>query len=54
LNDTKQGCQTAYFQTKNPNLGQFGREGVGIGDLVYFTTILWLFGIFFQFWYVVP
>jgi hypothetical protein len=52
-----------YFQTKNQNLGNFLRvlamEDVGIfhGHLVNFTAIwyiLWTFGIFFTFWYLVP
>jgi hypothetical protein len=40
-----QGCQMAYFQTQNPNLGNFWREM----QYVYFMAIwyiLWLFGIF--------
>jgi hypothetical protein len=53
-----------YFQTKNPNLGKFRKM------LVYFVAmrsifrtfgifleiwdILWSFGIFSPFWYVVP
>jgi hypothetical protein len=44
-----QGCQTEYFETKNPNLGKFWRVGIFYGKLVYFTAIwyiLWLFSIF--------
>jgi hypothetical protein len=64
LDDNRaQGCQMAYFKTKNPNLGRFW------GDLQWkmldyfmaFWSILqsfgigisWLFGIFSPFWYVV-
>jgi hypothetical protein len=48
-----EGCQMAYFQTKNHNFGTFleglAMEDVGIfyGHLVYFVAIwciLWLFG----------
>jgi hypothetical protein len=55
--------RVSIFQTKNFYLGKFleglAMEVVGLfdGDLVYFTNIwyiLWLFGIFFPFWYVVP
>jgi hypothetical protein len=35
----KLGCQMAYFKTKNPNLGKFGR------DLQW--SILWSFGVFY-------
>jgi hypothetical protein len=47
-----QGCLMAYFQTKNPNLGQFWRV-MQWNMLVYFVAI-WLFGIFFPFWFFVP
>jgi hypothetical protein len=51
-----------YFQTKTPNFGLIleglAMEDVSIfyGHLAYFTAIwyiLWPFGIFFPFWYVV-
>jgi hypothetical protein len=44
-----QGCQMAYFQAKNPNLGKFWRI-LQWKLLVYFTDIwyiLWTFGIFY-------
>jgi hypothetical protein len=56
------GCQIAYFQTKNPNLGKFWKALQWemlvyviatwsiYGHLVYFVAlwyILWLFGTFF-------
>jgi hypothetical protein len=62
----QQGCQMAYFQTKNPNLGRFWT------DLVYFMHIwsilrllgihiLWPFGIFCEhlvyfmvIWFIFP
>jgi hypothetical protein len=51
----------AYFQTKNPNLNEFGgiaMEGFGIfnGHLVYFKAILMLSWYIFPplFWYAVP
>jgi hypothetical protein len=61
----KQGCLVAYFQNKNPNLGNFRWDlqwkmwsfGIFCGHLIYSKAIwkiLWLFGIFFPFWYVVP
>jgi hypothetical protein len=59
----EQGCQMAYFQNEKSQFGQFlgglAMEDVGIfnGHLVYFTAIwyiLWLFGVFSPFWYVVP
>jgi hypothetical protein len=62
----QQGCQMAYFQTKNPNLGEFWRV-LQWNELVYFTAIwsilqhfcifyghlvnLWSFGIFIVIWY---
>jgi hypothetical protein len=64
-----QGCQMAYFQTKNPDLGKFLRVlqwkmSVYYMSIVYFTAtwyILRTFGIFcgylvyfFPFWYVIP
>jgi hypothetical protein len=62
-----QCCQMAYFQTKNPNLGKFGKvlHYIFNGHFVYFTAkwnTLWPFtyivhlvlGIFFPFWYLVP
>jgi hypothetical protein len=59
----QRSCQMAYFQTKNIELNKFWRvlyimEDVGIlyGHLVYFAApwfILWLFGNFFTFWYIV-
>jgi hypothetical protein len=65
-----QGCKMVYFQTKNPNLGNFLRVFQRkmlvffYEHLVYFATIwytLWTFGIvcgnlvyFSTFWYVVP
>jgi hypothetical protein len=67
---SEEGCQMAYFQTKNPNLGKFwmgwemGNVDIFYDHLVYFTAvlvyfvtswyILWLFGTFLPFWYVVP
>jgi hypothetical protein len=65
-----QGCQIVCFQTKNPNLGKFGRA-LDWKMLIYFMpiwNILQTFGIFynqlshfvfiscifFQFWYHVP
>jgi hypothetical protein len=44
----EQGCQMAYFQTKNPNLGKFWRV-LQWKMLIYFVaiwSILWLFGKF--------
>jgi hypothetical protein len=56
-----QGCQIAYFQTKNPDFGKFWRVlqwkilvyfwpfGPFYGYLVYFMVIwdiFWLFGMF--------
>jgi hypothetical protein len=38
-NESNQGCQTAYFQTKNPNLGKFWRV-LRSEMLLYFTAIL--------------
>jgi hypothetical protein len=54
-----QGCQMAYFQTKNPTLGKFlkglAMEDVGLfyGNLVYFATTwynLWQSGILYSHW----
>jgi hypothetical protein len=54
-----QGCQMAYFQTKNPNLSKFWSIlqwkillsfGLFYGHLVYLMAIsyiLWLYGVFF-------
>jgi hypothetical protein len=45
LGPLEQGCQMAYFQTKNPNLGKFRRAfamkdvGIFYGHLVYFPAI---------------
>jgi hypothetical protein len=66
----QQGCQMAYFQTKNANLGKFwsvnAMEDVGkfYGHFVYFIAIWYIlrpfgifcghFGIYFPFWYAVP
>jgi hypothetical protein len=58
----KHGSQMEYFQTKNNNLGRFWVDlqwpfGLFYGHLEYFVAlwyILWLFGIFSQFWHVVP
>jgi hypothetical protein len=51
--DREQGCQMAYFQTKNTGyiLESYAMEDVGTfyGHLVYFMAIwysLWSFGIF--------
>jgi hypothetical protein len=41
--DSIQGCQTAYFQTKNPNLGKF---------LERLAMTSWLFGYFTVIWYI--
>jgi hypothetical protein len=65
----KQGCQMAYFQTKNPNLGTFWKVLQCLdwwyifGNLVYFTAIwyiLWPFGLicghliyFVAIWYTI-
>jgi hypothetical protein len=38
-----QGCQMAFFETKNPNLGSFG--GPCNGKCWY---ILWIFGLILQ------
>jgi hypothetical protein len=46
--NVKQGCQTAYSQTKNPNLGKFWRV-LQCKVLVYFMAISFIvlpFGIF--------
>jgi hypothetical protein len=51
-----QGCQVAYFKTKNTNLFKFCKALQWM-MLVYFMdswSILWPFGIFLPFWYVVP
>jgi hypothetical protein len=43
----RQGCQMAYFQTQNTNLGKFWRVLQWI-MFIYFTVswyILWPFGI---------
>jgi hypothetical protein len=58
-----QGCQMAYFQTKNPNLGKLWRA-LQWKMLVYFMaiwSILWLVGIccgqlvyFKVVWYIFP
>jgi hypothetical protein len=63
----KQGCQMVYFQTKNPDLGQFLQgltmEDVGIflghlvfyGHFVYLHMSMWYicssFDVFCPFWY---
>jgi hypothetical protein len=47
--DRKQGCQMAYFQTNNSNLGKFFRV-LQWKMLVYFMSIwsiLWSFGLFY-------
>jgi hypothetical protein len=49
LHSAYQGCQMAYFQTKNPNLGKFWRD-MQWKMLVYFTSIwqfLWPFGKYY-------
>jgi hypothetical protein len=58
-----QGCQMVYFQTKNPNLGNFW-TALDWKMLVYFIAIwniLWTFGIlyghlvhFVFIWYIFP
>jgi hypothetical protein len=58
-----QGCQMAYFQTKNPDLGKFWRV-LQSKMLVYFMAIwyiLWSFGIccgnlvyFIEIWFIFP
>jgi hypothetical protein len=58
---TVQGCQRAYFQTKNSSLGKF-LEGLALQVLAYFMVIWstsWQFGIvyghlvyFVVFWYI--
>jgi hypothetical protein len=54
-----QGCQIAYFQTQNTDLGKFwrclamGDVATLFGHLVYFTGIgyiLWPFGLFYSYW----
>jgi hypothetical protein len=68
--DTDQGCQMAYFQTKNTNLGKFLKFlqrkmlvyfwpcGLFYSHLVYIVAIwyiLWPFGIYFvAIWYIFP
>jgi hypothetical protein len=54
---TEQGCQMAYFRTKNRNLGKFWRDlwevGVFYGHLVYCKAIWCIlrpFGIFYVQW----
>jgi hypothetical protein len=62
----EQGCQMVYFQTKNPNLGEFFRTLDGemliylnfylecFTDICIFMIIWYIlcsFGTFFQFWY---
>jgi hypothetical protein len=51
-----QGCQMIHFETKNSNLGKFGRVSQckmlikAIGHLIYLMAIwyiCWLFGMFF-------
>jgi hypothetical protein len=53
---SRQGCQMAYFQTKNPYLGKFGRSFNGMC-----WYISWPFGIFCDhfvpflvIWYIFP
>jgi hypothetical protein len=69
VNWSTQGCQMAYFQNKDTNLGKFWRV-LQWKVLIYFMAIrpilrplgifvviwyiLWLFGIFSPFWYIVP
>jgi hypothetical protein len=65
----EQGCQTAYFQTENTNLGKFWRVlqwktlvhlwpfGLFYCHLIYFVIIQyisWLLGNLFLVWHVVP
>jgi hypothetical protein len=66
---SKQGWQMVYFQNNNPNFGKFRRAlewkmlvyFMSIWDIlqraiwyIYGTlVILWSFGIFFPFWYIV-
>jgi hypothetical protein len=52
----EQGCQMTCFQTKNPNLGKFWRD-LQWTILVYFMaiwSILQLFSIFVEIWYIFP
>jgi hypothetical protein len=59
----KQGCQMAYFPTKNPDLGKFWRV-LQWNMLVYnmsISSILWIFGLFYGYlvyviviWYIFP
>jgi hypothetical protein len=61
--DCHQGCQMAYFRTKNPNFGSFLRD-LQWKMLVIFLaiwSILWPFGIFcghllnvVVMWYIFP
>jgi hypothetical protein len=63
-NPNDQGCQIAYFQAKNPNLGKILRVlgscngsccyilcpfGLFYGNLVYFVAISYILGLFGNF-----
>jgi hypothetical protein len=50
-----QGCQMVYFQTKNPNLGQFRRalEWKMLTHFMAIWKILRTFDIFMVIWYIV-
>jgi hypothetical protein len=59
----EQGCQMAYFQTKNLDLGKFWRKMlvyILCAELVYFMAVWYThfmvsyFVYFSPFWYVVP
>jgi hypothetical protein len=57
--DCLQGCQMAYFQTKNPNLGKFWSVCKLYGHLVYtynfhfvYFMAVWL--ILWTIWYIFP
>jgi hypothetical protein len=62
-NASKQGCQIVYFQTKNPNLGQFCRAlhwkmltyFMAIGNILPTFVILYDHLVQFMFiWYIFP
>jgi hypothetical protein len=50
----KQGCQMAYFQFKNPNLGKFGRV-LQIEDVCWFCgQLVCMYVYVFAIWYILP
>jgi hypothetical protein len=52
----KQGCQMAYFQTKNPDLGKIWRalEWKMLECFMVIWYILWPFGNLVVIWYIFP